>query len=311
MILQKMSERLSLLHRRARWPLPMMILFFVLLEALFILVKSAVNSLVYAPDMYHWAMETFGMTQGDQMLTLVSILASTAVCAWHIGLQRYVTFSRHTARRWSILPITLGYAALSIVSWLLGPLLVRMELPLPTENLLVYTVAYSILYTAIVTVFCAVIYAFRFSTKKNALLLMTADAALVLLLMLNTACSGQVQQSMLDAAYANPAAHQVTVTTIGIPENEDSEGLLNAVLSHSGLSTEEVVIVPAEEALSTLRNNPFTDYEEAMAPSNLLGDILLWIQLIPVFFAMKRWLFPLNDIPKEAAACDSASSCGG
>ena len=57
---------------------------------------------------------------------------------------------------------------------------------------------------------------------------------------------------------------------------------------------EDVIIVGPGETLSTTMIDPFAAYEEAMAPANRLGDILQWVQLIPIFFAMKRWLFALE-----------------
>lgn len=291
-------------NREGKWPLPVQLLVFVLFEALFIYGKYYISYLVYDPTMYNWALDTFGMMYGDHVLTLLSMLVSAEVCAWYIGLQRCITFGGHTPRRWTILPITLGYLALSLITWLLGQALLPMDLPLLTDNMMVYTVVHSVLYVGIVVVFCALIYAFRHKEKNRAGLLTAAEIALVLLLTLCSACSGQIQQEMLEAAYADPAAQQVTVTTFGVSEGEGTDALLNAILSSSGVNAEDVVIVPAEEVLSglTAATDPFAAYEEAMKPSNLLGDILMWAQLIPIFFAMKRWLFPKEDILKEAAA---------
>lgn len=50
--------------------------------------------------------------------------------------------------------------------------------------------------------------------------------------------------------------------------------------------------------------DPFAAYEEAVAPATRLGEILQWVQLIPIFFAMRRWLFaadgPAYSRTKEA-----------
>lgn len=290
-------------NRDKKWPLALQLIVFLLLEALFIWGKYQANGLVYASSLSNWAMNTFGYEHFDQVLTLLSMLIAAEICAWHIGLQRSITFGGHTPRRWTILPITLGYAALSIVTWLLPLLLTSVTLPLPTENMLVYTVVHSALYAGIVVVFCALIHAFRRREQSLAGLLAAVEIALVLLLTLCTACSGQLQRDMFAEAYADPTSQQVTVTTFGVPECEDTDELLAAILSHSGLDAEDVVIVPAEEALSSLQAaaDPFASYEEAMKSSSLLGEILMWVQLIPIFFAMKRWLFPLDDIPKEVA----------
>jgi len=122
-----------------------------------------------------------------------------------------------------------------------------------------------------------------------------------------------MQQDMLEEACADPAAQQVTVTTIGVPEGvgEESNALLDALLAHSGLNAEDVVIVPAGDMLSSMQaaTDPFAAYEEAMKPSNLVGDILMWVQLLPIFFAMKRWLFPFDDASSAQKADMSPSSC--
>lgn len=290
-------------NRDNKWPLALQLIVFLLLEALFIYGKYQASYLVYDPAMYSWALDTFGMMHGDNVLTLLSMLISAEVCAWHIGLQRYVTFGGNTPRRWTILPITLGYASLSIVTWLGSQALLRVDLPLVTDNMMVYTIVHSLLYAGIVVVFCALIHAIRRRENIRAGLLAAADAVLVLLLTLCIACSGQIQQEMLEAAYADPASQQVTVTTIGISEGEGTDALLNAILSSSGLGAEDVVVVPAEEALSGLiaAADPFAAYEEAMKPSDTLGDILMWVQLVPIFLAMSRWLF-LPDAQKEGNA---------
>lgn len=278
-------------------------LVFVLLEALFIYGKYQANYLVYNSTVYDWASDVFGMVHGDNVVTLLSVFIAAEVCAWHIGLQRFITFGGHTPRRWTILPVALGYLALSLISWLLPSLLVNVTLPLPTENMMVYTVLHSLLYVAIVSVSCALLHAFRRKEQGRAGLLAVAEMVLVLLLVLCSACSGQIQRHILEETYADPAAPQVVVTTIGASEGEGTDELLASILSHSGLDAEDVVIVPAEEALSGFASatDPFAAYEEAMKPSTLLGDILMWVQLIPIFFAMKRWLFPLDSTPIEVA----------
>lgn len=303
-------------NREGKWPLPVQFLVFVLFEALFIYGKYYISYLVYDPTLYNWALDTFGIMYGDHVLTLLSMLVSAEVCAWHIGLQRYITFGGHTLRRWTILPIALGYLALNLMTWLLGQALLTVDLPLLTDNMMVYTVVHSVLYVGIVVVFCALIHAFRRKEKGRAGLLAAAEIALVLFLTLCTACSGQIQQNMLAEVYAAPASQQVTVTTIGVSEGEGTDDLLTAILSSSGLNPDEVIIVSPEnvnpEVVATTdlagllsglaaSADPFAAYEEAMKPSNLVGDILMWVQLIPIFFAMKRWLF-LPDAPKEAQA---------
>ncbi|MBE5809804.1 MAG: hypothetical protein E7318_02595 [Clostridiales bacterium] len=300
-------------NREGKWPLAVQLLVFVLFEALFIYGKYQASYQAYDPALSNWAIDVFGVEHFDKVLTLLSMLITAEVCAWHIGLQRYITFGGHTPRRWTILPVMLGNFALSIVTWLLSEQLMRLELPLPTENMMVYTVIHSMLYVAIVVVFCALVHAFRFGKKSHAGWLAAADGILVLLLTLCIACSGQMQQDMLEEACADPAAQQVTVTTIGVPEGvgEESNALLDALLAHSGLNAEDVVIVPAGDMLSSMQaaTDPFAAYEEAMKPSNLVGDILMWVQLLPIFFAMKRWLFPFDDASSAQKADMSPSSC--
>lgn len=296
-------KRLLPPNRDGKWPLALQLIVFLLLEALFIWGKHQADGLVYASSLSTWAMDVFGFEHFDKALTLLSMLIAAEICAWHIGTQRYITFGGQTLRRWTVLPIALGYLALSLVTWLLSEQLMRVSLPLPTDNMMVYTIIHSLLYAAIVVVFCALIHALRRMEKARAGWLAAADVVLVLLLTLCIACSGQVQRDMVAQAYADPAAQQVTVTTIGVPEGEGTDDLLAAILSHSGLSTEDVVIVPAEDALASMQaaSDPFAAYEEAMKPADRLADILMWVQLIPIFFAMKRWLFQ-PDAPKEAAA---------
>ena len=302
-IWMKLGRRLPR-NREDKWPLPVQFLVFLLFEALFIYGKYQAGYLLYDSSVYNWALNTFGMVHGDHVLTLLSMLVSAEVCAWHIGLQRYVTFGGQSPRRWTILPITLGYLALSLVGWLLGQVLLTVKLPLLTDNMLVYTAVHSILYAAIVVVFCALMHAFRRGQKSRAGLLTAAEIALVLLLTLCSAAGGQIQQTMLEEAYSDPAPQQVTVTTFGVSEGEEVDELLAALLANSGLDAEDVVVLPAGEALSSIQAavDPFAAYEEAMKPADTLANILQWVQLIPIFFAMKRWLFPYDDLPKKVAA---------
>lgn len=280
-------------NREDKWPLAVQFLVFLLFEGLFIYGKYAASYQVYDPVMYDWATEVFGAAHCETALTVLSILIAMEVCAWHIGLQRYVTFGGHTPRRWTILPIVLGYGALSLTTWLLSQALLTVELPLLTDNLMVYTVAHSVLYVGIVAVFCALIHAFRSKEKGRAGLLTAAEIALVLLLTLCSACSGQIQQNMLAEVYEESAAQPVTVTTFGVPEDAEADDLLSAILGNSGLDMDDVVIVSPGDVQSAVPADPFAAYEEAMKPSNLLADVLQWVQLIPIFFAMKRWLFAI------------------
>lgn len=287
-------------NREGKWPLPVQLLVFVLFEALFIYGKYQASYLVYAPTMYNWAMGVFGAAYCNAVLTALSLLITMEICAWCVGLQRYVTFGGHTPRRWTILPIVLGYGALNLTIWLLGQALLTVNLPLPTDNLMVYTVAQSVLYVGIVAVFCAQIHAFRSGEKACAGLLAAAEIVLVLLLALCGACSGQIQQNMLTEVYIDPAAQQVTITTFGVPEDAETDEMLSVVLTGSGIDMDDVVIVSPENVETAVPADPFAAYEEAMKPVNRLGDILTWVQLVPIFFAMRRWLFaPGTEVEPE------------
>ena len=297
-------------NREDKWPLPVQFLVFVLFQALFICGTYQASDLLYGPTVYNWALDTFGILHADNVLTLLTMLISAEVCAWHIGLQRYITFGGHTHRRWTILPITLGYLALHLISWLLPLLLADVALPRPTDNLIFYTVLHSILYVGIVAVFCALIHALRRKEKSLAGRLAAGTAGLVLLLALCSAWTMQIQGGLFEETYTEPTP--VTVTTFNVSEegtittftteDEATDELLRMLLSYSGIDAEDAVIVGPGEALSSALTDPFAAYEEAMAPAIRLGDILQWVQLIPIFFAMKRWLFARETTPKEAAA---------
>ena len=289
-------------NREHKWPLPVQFLVFMLFQALFICGTYQASDLLYGLTVYNWALDTFGVLHADNVLTLLSMLICAEVCAWHIGLQRYITFGGHTPRRWTILPITLGYLALHIISWLLPQLLADVTLPRPTDNLIFYTVLHSILYAAIVAVFCALIHALRRKEKPRAGRLAAGTAVLVLLLALCSAWTMQIQGGLFEETYTEPTP--VTVTTFSVSEegaltastseNAATDELLLMLLGYSGIDAEDAVIVGTGEALSSALTDPFAAYEEAMAPANRLGEILQWVQLIPIFFAMKRWLFALE-----------------
>ena len=289
-------------NREDKWPLPVQFLVFLLFEALFIYGKYAATYALYDSSVYTWVMNVFGDAHAGTVLTLLSTLIAAEVCAWCVGLQRYVTFGGHTPRRWTILPMALGYLALSLLTWLVSTALLTTPLPLPTENPLVYPVLHSLLYVGIVAVFCAGIFHLRRGNKPRVLGLTAAEALLVALLVLCSVWQTQLDQRMLEQAYAQSAGQQTTVTTIGVTEDESINELLSAFLTQNGIDAGNAVIVGPGEALSVTPADPFAAYEEAMAPANRLGDILQWVQLIPIFFAMKRWLFPLDDTPKEVAA---------
>lgn len=289
-------------NREHKWPLPVQFLVFMLFQALFIYGTHQASYFLYDPSVYNWALDTFGVLHANNVLTLLSMLICAEICAWHIGLQRYITFGGHTPRRWTILPITLGYLALHLISWLLPTLLTNVTLPRPTDNLIFYTVLHSILYTALVAVFCALIHALRHMEKSRAGRLAAGTTVLVLLLALCSAWTMQIQGGMFEETYTEPTP--MTVTTISVSENgvlttstsEDAatDELLRMLLGYSGIDAEDAVIVGPGEALSSALTDPFAAYEEAMAPANRLGEILQWVQLIPIFFAMKRWLFALE-----------------
>lgn len=290
--------RLFPCNREGKWPLAVQFLVFLLFEALFIWGVAQASALASDPTMSNWAMDVFGIEHFDKFLTFLSTLITAEVCAWRIGLQRYITFGGHTPRRWTILPITLGYLALSLIIWLGSRALLTVELPLPTDNMMVYTVLHNLLYAGIVVVFCAGIFYLRKGEKSHVLRLAAAEIVLILLLVLCTACDGQIRKNMLND-YFEPVdvIEQVKEEHLEYNIPIDVTGQVKAEypeysIPESATSGYAYIIELNPNATWEAGTPIIADiYEEAMKPSDTLGTILMWVQLIPIFFAMKRWLF--------------------
>lgn len=295
-------------NKDGKWPLPVQFLAFLLFEALYIWAVDATSALVYGSSVSMWAMQTFGESASVHVLMVISSLIVMELCAWRIGLQRVIPFGGHTPRRWSILPMTLGNLALNLAAYGLSMWMAWAKLPLLTEDLLVYTAVNWALNIAVMAAFCALIYHARGGRWRAALPLAAALAVMIGLQSYGSAASMQIQDAMLNEAIDNAGPPQVTAFSYGeMPE--ELQGFF-AGLEQEGVtiidvkdaqSMEDVnILLPGDDRSADPFEDPFAAYEAFMAPSDRLARVLLWLQPIPIFFIMKRWLF---DRPAAEESC--------
>lgn len=93
---------------------------------------------------------------------------------------------------------------------------------------------------------------------------------------------------MMDEVFTASQEQPAVVTTFGDVAEITGEDL-SALLAASGLEGKVTIVSP--DAWTEVPADPFADYEAALEPVNRLSDVLMWAMRIPLFFAMKRWLF--------------------
>lgn len=270
-------------NREGKWPLPVQLAVFVLIEALFIWGLNESTMLIYGAN-----------TGADP--TLWVLLAGTVLCLVRMALHWAVPFGEWAQKRWMVLPWTLGYGALNVLMSVL-PQALAGRLPLPTESLMAYTVAHWLLYAGLACVFCALLNSLRVGDKLRAGRLTAVGVLLAGLLILCSACSWQVEENLGNEALMAAQEQPVVVTTFG-DAMEITGDELAAMLESSGVEGRVVIVNP--DMTTEAPADPFTDYEAAMQLVNRLSSVLMWAMRIPLFFAMKRWLFAKE---QEEAVC--------
>lgn len=261
-------------NREGRWPLPVQLLVFLLIEVLFVCGMNEITLMVYS------------VSVGGTAAALV-LAAGVVLCLARMALHWAFPFGEGAQLRWTALPWTLGYGVLSALGLLLPPVLAG-KLPLPTESLMVYTVLHWLLYAALACVFCWQLMCLRTGEKTRAILLTAAEVLLAGLLILCSACSCQVENAMMDEVFAASQEQPAVVTTFGDVTEITGEDL-SALLAASGLEGKVTIVSP--DAWTEVPADPFAAYEAALEPVNRLSDVLMWVMRIPLFFAMKGWLF--------------------
>lgn len=261
-------------NREGRWPLPVQLLVFLLIEVLFVCGMNEITLMVYT------------VSVGGTAAAL-SLAAGVVLCLGRMALHWAFPFGEGAQLRWTALPWTLGYGVLSALGILLPPVLAG-KLPLPTDSLVVYTILHWLLYAALACVFCWQLMCLRTGEKARTILLTAAEVLLAGLMILCNACSCQVENAMMDEVFAASQEQPAVVTTFGDVTEITGEDL-SALLAASGLEGKVTFVNP--DAWTEVPADPFAAYEAALEPVNLLSDVLMWVMRIPLFFAMKGWLF--------------------
>lgn len=273
-------------NRENKWPMWAEMAAFIGIEALFVLAAPAVMNIAYADGVYLWAQSRFGQ-HASLAMSLLAALCGAELCAWRMGLHRVVPFGGNQLRRWTILPVTLWYLAMQAGGALVSERLMSIELPVLTENLYVYPVLHASLYLLCLAAMAAMVAAMRARQTGRAVGLLGLQMLLMAMLFLQSAMYGQLQVRLSMPEMAADAPQTATVYMIGNEEDLPAE--------LQGLFDGDVVRVDDFDEIPDLmfpENDAFTAYEETMAPVWRFGDILGWVQIIPTYFIMKKWLFP-------------------
>ncbi|MBQ7848746.1 MAG: hypothetical protein IJ343_03390 [Clostridia bacterium] len=270
-------------NREGRWPLPVQLLVFLLIEVLFVCGLNEITLMVYS------------VSVGGTAAAL-TLAAGVVLCLARMALHWAFPFGEGAQLRWTALPWTLGYGVLSALGLLLPPVLAG-KLPLPTESLMVYTILHWLLYTALACVFCWQLMCLRTGEKTRAILLTAAEVLLAGLLILCSACSCQVENAMMDEVFMASKYQPAVVTTFGDVTEITGEDL-SALLAASGLEGKVTIVSP--DAWTEVPADPFAAYEAARQPADRLSDVLMWVMRIPLFLCMKGWLFAQRQ--KESGA---------
>lgn len=267
-------------NRENRWPLPVQLAVFALIEALMIAGMYLATDLVYQTI----GAEMLSMPFGWAGISVLLVLLPAGVVALCTELQRCVTFGGTASRKWTVLPLTAGFLALSLAVLMAEQALMTVWLPVFTESLAVYEVLYPALYVAVTAAFCAMMDRLRSGNRASAALLAAAAVVLAVAMIYTNLCASQLQfdqmmQSMPVGGVSGPtvtfhgdiAELPEGVTVIpGLPEGWEGTAEVVPDWNLSGMMTEAPEPVPAGSAL---------------------GTWLMWLRIIPLFFVMRRWLY--------------------
>ncbi len=297
-------------NRENKWPLWAQLMAFALFELLFIWAVEAATALVYLGPVMRWADRTFGASSG-MALNLLCGLLGAELCAWRMGLHRVVPFGANQPRRWTVLPVALWYLAFQACAVLLSYGFSLMALPLWTVNPFLGPVVHCGLYLLSLIAMAAMVAAFREKRLSRACALLLAQILLITGLSLMSAMESRAQfQQMMQEA-------QPPIAMVVVPEGaEENEELLAILGKLEGVTPDSVIIVNDPAELYGLSAKPFDDPAEldvlfahpeedaAADPAMLFATVLQYLQIIPTFFILKRWIFP----HKEEVSYDESAA---
>jgi len=267
-------------NRENRWPLPVQLAVFALIEALMIAGTYLVIDLVYQTI----GAELLPTAAGWAGLSVLTMLLSAGVVALCTELQRCVTFGGAAPRGWTVLPLTTGFLALSLVELMAAQTLMTVALPVFTESLAVYEALYPALYVAMTAAFCAMLLRLRRGGRTSAALLAAAAVALAAAMIYTSFCASQLQLNQMMQSMPVGGVSGPTVTFYGdIAELPEGVTLIPG-LPEGWEGTAEIV---PDWNLSGMR----TEAPEPVPDSSVLGTWLMWLRIIPLFFVMRRWLY--------------------
>ncbi len=306
MTIRQRLERLLPRNRETGWPVWVQLPVFLLIELLFYLSVTAVQTQLYSGGVPRWADDAFGMQHSMAMLEGVAMLCATVLCAVRMGLHRAVPFGSHEPRRWTILPVTLWYGGVHFLTTLLVRVLPQEIIPVLTDDLLVYPVVHAGLLLLSFLTLAVMVRSLRRGNGRKARLLLAAQLAIVLAMGVLNVSNMQVQDRLLFGSLGQPdgptavITEPVIITAGDMPEDvadffsglsEDPEAFLRFVTGEDAGDGGAVFSTPDMAA-----------YEKAMAPVNALSDVLCAAQAVLMFFIMKKWLFPVPEPVDETGA---------
>lgn len=283
----KNANRLLPSNREGKWPLPVQLGAFALIEVLFVWTSGQLTEMVYASPLSSWILGDGTEPLRQVLPVLLTTLLWTWLCAWRIGLQRDVTFGGGVPSRWTVIPWAMGAGALNLLASLL-PLALADVLPRLTDSLMVCTALRWVAYAALACLSCLLLKRLREGERARAVLPGAAVAALAVLLILCSVWAWQAENTLLQEAVMAAETQPAVVRTFG-SVTEITEDELSALLAASGLEGRVTVATPGMSLEPPA--DPFAGLEAVTQSAARLSDGMMWAMRIPLFFAMKNWLF--------------------
>lgn len=285
-------------NREGKWPVWLQLMVFLMIEAVLALLVQACSILVYSEEV------TRLLNAGWLASAMLQLLVAAALRALFAELQRVVTFGGQVKPRCSTLPWTAMYCVSTLGIMLLSRALWSAELPAAAP------IVHSLLGVALEVLLHGALAGMVFILCRNgaegrgrAGLLLAAQAALVLAMAVNSACSAQADLNQL---FGEDGVPQVTAPQIVVYTPEEgveafdfgTGGVEVRVIStgeDAAIDVEALLGLTGEDGAYAMPvmdgTDPYEEYlarQEQMLPLNIA---LYLLQTAGIFCVLRRWMF--------------------
>ncbi len=275
-------------NSEGKWPLWLQLLVFLAIQTVFdramYCVPGPIAELTQSP---------FGpfanVSPNWQMFwnTALGLLVCGAIQAWQAGFHRVIPFGAQHLRRWTILPLTLWYLAVNLLGALVS-LLPLGELPPLTQNHTLFAVIYSCLFLGAYGAMAVMVDAMRTRRPGRAWGMVAVQIVLLTVMLLSSQADMQLTMRETFPAQGEPTTVYVYAPESGGESTEMMDAMLGIIARDTGMVVGDTVVVTDPSQIFSQDDG----FEKQAEASNRLSMLLNFLMAIPMFFILRRWIFP-------------------